>query len=154
MLNTLTKESGNRPLSARFSNPGPRLHTAREIVLGRATKPHFPPQHPSPDYALISLSCPLSVPDRKSSLEKGGAFQASRNARALFASYSSRGNRRSSPAVRYPSFIAKGGRLLCSDFNQRSRTLLTNATFNPVSFAISSGIIHLSSPQRILSSFS
>src|SRR5216683_2474882 len=86
--------------------------------------------------------------------EKGGIGQASRDARVLFRSYSRRGNRRSSPAVRYPSFMAKGGRLLCSDFNQRSRTFLTNASFNPVSFTISSGISHLSSPQRILSSFS
>ncbi len=54
------RDSG-KPLAIRLQIVRERLYTYRLFLC-----------HQNPDYALISRSRPLSMPDRKSSLEKGG----------------------------------------------------------------------------------
>jgi hypothetical protein len=71
---------GNRLLSSLIANlrvlPNSRLRIVRDF----ADKPSKCPSQPSLYRAPISVSRPLSLPDRKTSSEKGGMFQASRDA--------------------------------------------------------------------------
>src|SRR2546425_9947569 len=57
------KRDWKSPIISPVLESGTLPYTAREIVLDRAIKPHFSPQHLSPDRALNPETRPKSPPD-------------------------------------------------------------------------------------------